>query len=75
MSYHVALSRRAHGDIVDIVQVDGSPNTVAASLHRGVRSPRTVACSLRMTSRSTSNYRHLVASMSCMYLIPVIRCV
>jgi hypothetical protein len=59
----------------DIVQVDGSPGTVAALLRCGVRSPRTVACLLHLSHRSASYYRRPAASMSCTYLMPVIHCV
>jgi hypothetical protein len=56
----------------DIVRVDGSAGTIAALLRRGVRSPRIVACPLRMSDRSTPYCRHPTASMSCMHLMPAI---
>jgi hypothetical protein len=59
----------------DIVWVDGSPGTIAALLRRDVRSPRTVACSLHMSSRSASYCRRPTASMSCTHLILPIHCV
>jgi hypothetical protein len=59
----------------NIVRVNGPPGTVAALLRCGVRSPRTVACPLRMSGRFVSYCRRLAASMSCMYLMSVIRCV
>jgi hypothetical protein len=55
-SCHIAPMR-------DIVRVDGSPSTVAALLHRGVRSPHTVACPLHMSGRSAPYY--IVRSPSC----------
>jgi hypothetical protein len=57
----------------DIVQVDGSPGTVAALLRHGVNSPRTAACMLHMSGRSMPYYRRPVASMSYTHLISVIR--
>jgi hypothetical protein len=59
----------------DIVWVDGSSGTVAAWLRRGVRSPRTIACPLHMSSRSAPYYHRPAASMSCTHLIPTIHCV
>jgi hypothetical protein len=56
----------------DIVRVDGSPGTVAVSLHHGVRSPRTVACPLHMSSGSVSYYHCSAVSMSCTHLMPTI---
>jgi hypothetical protein len=57
----------------DIVRVDGSPGTVAALPHRGVRSPHTVACMLHMSGRSVPYCRCPVASMSYTHLMHVIR--
>jgi hypothetical protein len=57
-------------DIVDIVRVDGSPGTVAASLHYGVRPPCNFACPLRVTSRSALYYHHPNASMSYTHVMP-----
>jgi hypothetical protein len=59
----------------DIVRVDGSPVTVTVLLHRGFRSPRTVACPLCMSGRSASYCRRPAASMSYTYLMPNICCV
>jgi hypothetical protein len=67
-SHHIAPMR-------DIVRVDGSSGTVAALLRRGIRSPRTVACPLCMSSTFASYCRRPVASMSCTYLMSNIRCV
>jgi hypothetical protein len=47
-----------------MVRVDGLPDTIAVSLHRGVRSPHTVACPLHVTSRSMLYCHRLAASMS-----------
>jgi hypothetical protein len=58
-----------------MVRVDGSPGTVAASLHRGIKSPCTVACPLRVSSRSTPYCHRPAVSMYCTYLILAIRCV
>jgi hypothetical protein len=57
----------------DIVRVDESPGTVAALQRRGVRSPRTVACPLRMSGKSTPYCRCRAASMSCTHLMSAIR--
>jgi hypothetical protein len=57
----------------DIVWADGSPVTVAALLHLGFRSPHVVACPLRMSGRSAPYCRRPTTSISCMYLMPVIR--
>jgi hypothetical protein len=59
----------------DIMRVDGSSSTVAALLRSGVRSPRTVACLLRMSNRSVLYCHRPAASMSYMHLISAIRCV
>jgi hypothetical protein len=59
----------------DIVRVNGSPNTVAALLCHGISSPHTVACPLRMSSRSTPYCHRPAASTSCMHLMPVIHCI
>jgi hypothetical protein len=53
----------------DIVRVDGSPGIVATSLHRGIRSHHTVACPLRVTSRSAPYCRRPAASISCTHLM------
>jgi hypothetical protein len=59
----------------DIVRIDRSLGTVAALLRRGVRSPHTVACPLRMSGRYVPYYRRPAMSMSCTHLEPTIRCV
>jgi hypothetical protein len=59
----------------DIVRVDGLPDTVAASLRHGVRSPRIVACPLRMSNKSAPYCHRHAALMSYMHLMPAIRCV
>jgi hypothetical protein len=53
----------------DIVRVDGSPGTVLALLRRDVRSHHTVACPLRMSSRSAAYYHRPTTSMSCTHLM------
>jgi hypothetical protein len=58
-----------------IVQVDGSPGSVAALLCRGVKSPPTVSCPLRMSGRSVPYYHRPTTSMSYTHLMPGIRCV
>jgi hypothetical protein len=68
LSHHITPMR-------DIVRVDGSSDTVAVLLCRGVRSPCTVACQLRMSARSVLYCHRPTASMSYTYLMPVIRCV
>jgi hypothetical protein len=59
----------------NMVRVDGSPDTVAALLCRGARSHHIVACPLRMSCKSASYCHRPAASISCMHLMPVIRCV
>jgi hypothetical protein len=59
----------------DIAWVDGSPGTVATLLHRGIRSPRTVACPLCMLNKSALYCHRAAASMSCTHLIYATRCV
>jgi hypothetical protein len=59
----------------DMVRLDGSPGTVAALLRHGVRSPRIVACPLRMSDKLASYYHRHAALMSCTHLMPDIRCV
>jgi hypothetical protein len=59
----------------DIIQVDGSPCTVETLLHHGVKSPRTVACPLRMSGRSVPFCHRPAVPMSCMHVMPTIRCV
>jgi hypothetical protein len=56
----------------DIVWVDGSPCTVAALLRHGIRSPRTVACPLHMSSKSVPYCHRPTVSMSCTHLMPAI---
>jgi hypothetical protein len=67
-SCHIAPMR-------DMVWVDGSPGTVVALLRCGIRSPYTVAYPLHMSSRSVLYCHRPAASMSCMHLMPAIRCV
>jgi hypothetical protein len=50
-------------------RVDGSLSTAVASLHSGVESPYTVACPLRVTSRSALYYRRPTVSISCTHLM------
>jgi hypothetical protein len=70
------MSRRsATSRPCDMVWVDGSLGTVVVLLHRGVRSPRIVACPVHMSDSSTPYCHRPAASTSCMHLIPVIRCV
>jgi hypothetical protein len=57
----------------DIVSVDGLSGIVAALLHRGIRSPRIVACPLCMFDRSASYCRRPVAYMSSTHLMSFIR--
>jgi hypothetical protein len=59
--------------IHDIVQVDGSPGTIAALLRHGVRSPHIVACPLCMSGRSAPYCRRPAASISRTHLMPAIR--
>jgi hypothetical protein len=59
----------------DIVRVDGLPGTVTVLLRHGFRSPRTVACPLRMFGRSASYCHSPTASISCTQLMPTIRCI
>jgi hypothetical protein len=58
-----------------MVQVDRSPDTLAASLHRGVKSPSAVACPLHVTSRFALYCRYPAVLISCTYLMLVIHCV
>jgi hypothetical protein len=53
----------------------GSPDTVAALLRRDVRSHHIVAYPLRTSGRSASFCRCLATPISCMHLMPAIRCV
>jgi hypothetical protein len=53
----------------NIVRVDGSPGTVATSLHRGVWSPHTVTFPLRVTSRYALYCHRPATSMSCAHLM------
>jgi hypothetical protein len=56
-------------------RVDGSPGTVAASLHSGVKSRCTVAYPLCVTTRSVSYCRRLAVSMSYTHLMCCLFCV
>jgi hypothetical protein len=61
--------------MLGMVRVDGSPDTVAASLHHDIMSPCTVACLLCVTSRSVLYCHRPAVSMSYTHLILAIRCV